>query len=310
MRVVITGSHGLIGARLAAVLRDRGDDVVPLARPAGPSAGPRDPTGRVPADPTWDPDRGVLDPAVLAGATAVVHLAGAPITPRRWTADLRRRILDSRVRGTALLARTLAATATPRPAVLVSASAVGYYGDRGEEVLDEASPPGHGFLCDVCRRWEQAAEPATTAGVRTVLLRTGIVLAADGGALATQRPLFERGLGARLGNGRQWMSWISLADEVGAILHALDRDDVAGPVNAVGPDPVRNADYTRTLGAVLNRPAGLVTPPFALRALLGAEVADEMLLVSQRVLPRALTATGYRFRHPNLEAALRAAVAR
>jgi len=295
MRVVVSGSSGLVGGALLDALAARGDTVVPLVRRA-PG----------PGELRWDPAAGTVDAAGLAGADAVVNLAGAGLGDRRWSAHRRGEIVASRVDATALLARTLAAMPAP-PAVLVNASAVGFYGDRGDEELTEDSAPGTGFLAELCRRWEEATAPAAEAGVRVVRLRSGVVLSAAGGALARQLPLFRLGLGGRLGSGRQWLSWISLDDEVGVVLHALDHG-LRGPVNATAPAPVTNRDFTRALGRALGRPAVVAVPAVALRAALGAELAAEMVLAGQRVLPAAVVASGYRFRHASVEGALAAAL--
>lgn len=292
MRVVVTGSSGLIGRAVVAALRARGDDVTLLVRhePQGPS------------ESQWEPAAGSIDPAAITGASAVVHLAGAGIADHRWSTQRKAEILGSRVRSTDLVARALAASAPG--SVLVSGSAIGIYGNRGDEVLDERSETGHGFLADVCRAWEAAAEPAASAGARVVLLRTGVVLSPGGGALGRQLPLFRLGLGGRLGDGRQWLSWISLADEVGAILHAIDEPALSGPVDATAPNPVTNGTFTSALAAAVHRPALLAIPRAALRLALGPELADEALLASQRVLPARLVATGYRFVAPDITTAL------
>lgn len=291
MRIAVTGTHGLIAGALLPELRRAGHEVVPLVRgEPGPGAV------------RWDPSGGQLDAAGLRGIDAAIHLAGVGIL-RRWSPSGKDAILRSRVDGTSLLARTLASL-DPRPAVLLSASAIGWYGDRGDEVLEESSPAGTGFLAEVCRQWEAAADPAREAGIRTVHLRTGIVQSTAGGSLKAQRPIFSLGLGGRLGDGRQWVSWISIDDEVGAILHALDTAEVEGPVNLTAPNPVTNAEYTKTLGRALHRPAVLAVPGPALSAVLGPELAHQMLLGGQRVLPAALEASGYRFRHRNLDDAL------
>jgi uncharacterized protein (TIGR01777 family) len=237
-----------------------------------------------------------------------VHLAGAGIGDKRWSARRRREIVSSRVASTAVLVRALAELSRP-PATMVSASAVGFYGDRGDEELTEDSGPGTGFLADLCRAWEDATEPAAQAGVRVVRLRSGIVLSAHGGALARQLPLFRLGLGGRLGTGRQWLSWISLADEVGAILHGLDDTALRGPVNATAPTPVTNRDFTRALGRALHRPTVMTVPGMALRIALGPDLASEMVLAGQRVVPTRLTSTGYRFHHADVDSALAAALA-
>jgi uncharacterized protein (TIGR01777 family) len=297
MRVAVTGSHGFIGRHLAPELRASGHEVVRLVRRV---AGP--------GDRLWDP--GATPKAdLLDDLDAVVHLAGAPILDR-WTANHRQKVLDSRVGPTSRLAEALAARSSlgsgGHPRVLISASAVGFYGDRGDEELSERSGVGRGFLADVCRRWEAATGPAADAGIRTVLVRSGIVLSRDGGALAAQLPVFRLGLGGRLGSGRQWVSWIGIADQVGAIIHALQHPSLAGPVNLVAPVPVTNDTYTRVLAEAVHRPAWLAVPSVALRLVFGSEGADEMFLSSQRVRPDALHDSGFRFRHPELSQALRA----
>jgi uncharacterized protein (TIGR01777 family) len=247
-----------------------------------------------------------LDPAVLDEVDAIVHLAGAGIGDQRWTASRRREIRDSRVRGTALLAASIAAAERP-PATFVSGSAIGIYGDCGDLELDETSPPGTGFLAGVCVDWERATEPAAAAGARVVLARTGVVLGAGGGALARQLPLFRAGLGGPLGSGRQWVSWIALADEVGALCHMLD-SDLTGPVNVTAPSPVTNAELTRVLASLVHRPALLRAPRMALDLTLGRELVQEVLLASQRVLPRRLLESGFTFRYPDLAGALAAVI--
>lgn len=297
MDVAVTGSSGLVGTALVAALRSRGDRALRIVR--------REPANDL--ELRWDPDAGRIDAEPLEGVHAVVHLAGAGIGARRWTPEQKRRILESRTRGTGLLAETLASL-DRKPSVLVSGSAVGWYGDRGPEELTEASPPPteSDLAADVCRRWEAATAPAEAAGIRTVHLRTGIVLAAHGGALGRMLPPFRLGLGGRIGSGRQYMSWIALGDEVGAILHALSCEEFSGPLNASAPHPATNEEFTRTLARVLHRPAVLPTPLLALRALYGRELVSHLLVAGQRVLPFRLLATGYRFAHPTLEGALRA----
>jgi len=297
VRIAITGSHGLIGSALVARLRAEGHEPVPVVR-ATPA------TGEI----GWDPRAGRLDPADLAGIDAVVNLAGAGIGDKRWSDDYKRVVLESRVDGTRLVAETMAA-ATDGPQILLSGSAVGFYGDRGDEQLDEGSPAGTGFLAEVAEAWEAATAPAARAGARVVHLRTGIVLAPRGGALGKLLPLFKVGLGGRFGAGTQWMSWISLDDEVGAIVH-LVTSALAGPVNLTAPEPSRNAALADTLGTVLHRPTVLPVPSFGPRLLLGGERADGLLFDGQRVLPKALLADGYTFVHPTLEEALRAILAR
>jgi len=298
VKVLVTGSHGLIGGELVAALRAGGHTVTPLVR-GRPEAGQA----------AWDPDTGTIDAAALEGHDAAVHLAGVGIGDSRWTPEHKQAVLDSRVKGTGLLARTLASLSSP-PAVLASGSAVGFYGDRGDEELTEASGPGAGFLADVVRRWEEAAAPAAEGGIRVAHLRSGVVLSAKGGALKKQLPAFKAGVGGRLGSGRQYLSWISLTDHVAATRHVLGTDSLKGPVNVTGPSPVANAEFTKTLGRVLGRPTVLPVPTVALNLLFGKEMVDEMLLGGQRVLPAALEASGFRFSHPEIEPALRAALGR
>ena len=294
MRVVVTGSHGLIGTALAEALEARGDEVHRLVR-GEPQSGQAH----------WDPAAGEIDVGALEGVDAVVHLAGVGIGDRRWSDAHKRAVLDSRVQGTTLLARTLASL-TDRPSVLVSASAVGYYGDRGDEVLTEDAGPGTGFLSEVCEQWERSTAPAEDAGIRVAHLRTGLVMSREGGALKQMLVPFRLGAGGRIGSGRQWWSWIAIDDELGAILHVVGDDTVRGPVNLTAPNPVTNAEFTKTLGKVLGRPTLLPTPTFALKALFGGDAVDEMFLGGQRVVPAKLEATAYEFRHPHLEPALRA----
>lgn len=251
----------------------------------------------------WDPQQGRIDAAALAGLDAVVHLAGENIG-ERWTPARRQRIRDSRVQGTSLLAEALARMTDP-PRVLVSASAIGYYGDRGAELLSESSGPGRDYLAGVAREWEAATEPAARAGVRTVIIRMGVALSPEGGALGRMLPVFRLGVGGQLGSGRQWMSWVSLPDVVRAVGFVIGHAELRGPVNVVAPEPVTNAEFTRTLARVLNRPALMFVPEVALRLVFG-ELADATLLVSQRAVPTRLTEAGFQFLHPNLDAALRA----
>ena len=297
MSVAVTGATGLVGTALTQRLASAGHRVVRLVRPATA----RRPPGEEPI--RWDPDFGTIQASRLDGVDAVVHLAGESVAAGRWTEARKQRIRSSRVRSTAFLADTLAQLRHP-PRVLVAASAVGYYGDRADQMLTEDSAAGTGFLADVCRDWEAAAEPATRRRMRVVQLRIGMVLSPAGGALATLLRPFRLGLGGRVGSGAQWMSWISVDDLCGAILHALATTALAGPVNAVAPEPVPNREFARTLGRVLHRPAFLPLPAFLARLLLG-QMADELLLASARVVPARLQATGFTFGDPALEGALR-----
>jgi uncharacterized protein len=298
MRVAVTGTTGLIGSALVSALRARGDQVVSVVRQHATAAS---------AVVQWDPERGVLDPASLAGLDAVIHLGGVSVDAR-WTAHYKRAIRDSRVDSTALLARALARL-RPAPTVFIVASAVGIYGDRGDEILDEQSALGSTFLSDVGRDWEAAAAPASEAGVRTVHTRFGIVLSRAGGALAKMLPAFELGAGGKMGTGTQWMSWISHEDAIRAIEYALDHGELSGPVNVTAPSPVTNAEFTSTLGHVIHRPTVATIPAFVLRLAFG-ELADAALLASQRVVPRLLGRVGFDFQYPTLELALRQALAK
>jgi uncharacterized protein (TIGR01777 family) len=291
----ITGATGLIGSALVARLRADGHVVRRITR-----------TPRVPGDVPWHPDAGSLDPAALDGVDGVVHLAGASVADR-WTEARRAEIRRSRAVGTRLIAESLGRVARP-PRVLVSASAIGYYGDRGDERLDETSPPGAGFLADVCREWEAATAPAADAGVRVVHTRFGLVLAEHGGLLERLLVPFRLGVGGRLGDGRAWMSCIALDDLVAAVAFALATETLAGAANVVGPTPVTNAEFTDALGRVLHRPTLFAVPKTALRLLMGGRQADEMALASQRVVPDALLGAGFRFAHPTIDDALRSAL--
>jgi uncharacterized protein (TIGR01777 family) len=294
MKIAITGSSGLIGAAVSRALTRRGDTVIRVIRPG--SAGPGI---------HWDPQSRQIDREGLNGLDAVVHLAGAPIFSL-WTAGQKRRILESRVQGTTLLAEALAQLNQP-PRVLVCASAIGFYGNRPpDQPVDETDAKGSGFLADVVALWEAAAAPAKDAGIRIVNTRFGLVLGKDGGTLMVAVPPFYLGLGARLGSGRQVWSWVTLPDVVGGVLHVID-NPVAGPVNVVAPHPVNNAEFTRVLAEVMRRPAFLAVPEFLLK--LGGEMVNELILSGVRVVPRRLQESGYRFRHPELRPALQAVLA-
>lgn len=296
--IAVTGASGFIGSALVTSLENDGHDVIRFVR--------REPSGAGQA--RWDPAAGTIDRDALERADAVVHLAGEGIGEKRWTDAQRRKILESRVQGTSTVARGLADIAADgKQRTLVSGSAVGYYGLRGDEILTEESSAGAGFLADVCKQWEASAEPAEAAGVRVVYLRTGIVLGPSG-ALGRMLPLFKLGLGGKLGSGKQWWSWISLPDEVGLIRHAIDTAGLSGPMNATAPHPATNAEITKTLAKVLNRPAIVPVPAFALSVVMGKELTDEVIMAGQRVLPEVAQTSGYAFRHPTLEEGLRAAI--
>ncbi|MFC4127174.1 TIGR01777 family oxidoreductase [Nocardia rhizosphaerae] len=295
MKVVIAGSSGLIGTALVAALRRDGHQVSRLVRRAAAA----------PDEFTWDPARAQLDERALRGADAAVNLCGANIGARRWSGDYKQSLRDSRITPTDVLATAVAAAGVP---TLVNASGAHYYGgDTGDAVVDETAPAGTGFLATLCRDWEAATTPAGSAGVRTVLVRSAVVLARNGGMLNMLHPLYWLGLGGRLGSGRQYMPWISLDDEIGAIVFALTHATVSGPINAVGPAPVTNAEFTRALGRAMHRPTPFVVPGFAMRALVG-EFADEAILRGPRAIPAALEHAGFVFRHPTIGAALAAVV--
>jgi uncharacterized protein (TIGR01777 family) len=295
VQIAITGSTGLIGKALVRALRDEGLTVLRLVRrPATAEDEVR-----------WDPF-GEVDSVALEGVDAVVHLAGAGIGDHRWTESYKRQVRDSRVEGTRTLARALAGL-DRRPAVFVSGSAVGYYGDTGDVAVDESASAGEGFLAGLCRDWEAAAQPAVDAGIRVVHPRTGLVLSREGGLLGKMLPLFRLGLGGRLGSGRQWMSWITVADQVAA-LRFLIHDGLSGPVNLTAPEPVTNAAFTAALGRAVHRPAPFIVPAPALRLALGG-FADEGALVSQRVLPDRLAKAGFTFQHPDIDTALASVLA-
>jgi uncharacterized protein (TIGR01777 family) len=291
MRVAVTGSSGFLGSALVPALELAGHEVARVRRGDAPP-------------PCWDPDAGTIDVGALNGVDAIVHLAGEGIGEKRWTPDQKQRILRSRSAGTDLIARTAAAL-DPKPSVLVSASAVGYYGDRGDEELTEDSPPGDNFLAEVVQAWEAGTAPAADAGIRVVSLRTGIVLARKGGALGRMLVPFRLGLGGRVASGRQWMSWISVDDVIRGYQHALTTASLRGPVNLTAPAPVRNEEFTRTLGRVLGRPTVLPTPLFPLKLAYGPELVAQLLVEGQRVLPAKLLASGFTFAHDDLETALR-----
>ena len=293
----MSGASGLIGSALVAHLDRGAHDVVRLVR--------LDPTEA--NEVRWDPGGGALDAGVLSGADAVVNLNGVSIGERRWSDDQKRRILDSRVSATELIASRIAELAGAKP-VFVSASAVGYYGDCGDEILTEDVPPADDFLATVCRKWEAATRAAADSGARTVCLRTGVVLSSAGGLLERLSLPFKLGLGGRLGSGRQWMSWIGIADLVAVVEHVIADDSVSGPVNAVVPEPVTNSEFTVALGKALHRPTLLPTPMPVLRAVYGRELVQALMLASQRAVPARLEAGGYRFRAPEIGAALAAAL--
>ena len=290
-RILVTGASGPIGAALLSSLAPHGAEVVRLVRGTTQKAG----------EVRWNP-LAPLSPALVSGFDAIIHLAGESVVGR-WTPAKKKTIRESRQQGTLNLATALSQTAA-KPRVLVCASAIGFYGDQGDEILSEASPSGNGFLSEVCRDWEGASQIATAAGIRTVNFRIGLVLTSTGGALARMLTPFNLGLGGRLGSGRQWWSWIHVADIVGAIHHAMRTASLSGPVNLVAPNPVRNAEFTKALASVLGRPAFFPVPEFALKMAFGKMAAEEMLLASQRVAPEKLQSSGYTFRFRDLTAAL------
>ncbi|GAB2594876.1 TIGR01777 family oxidoreductase [Streptomyces capparidis] len=295
MRVAVTGSTGLIGSALVRSLRADGHHVVRLVRREARAAD----------EVSWDPSRQSVDTGALAGTEAVVHLAGAGVGDHRWTAAYKRTLRDSRVLGTAALAEAVAAL-DPAPRVLLCGTAIGFYGDTGQRAVDESAPPGTGFLADLCQDWEAAAAPAQEAGIRTVMARTGLVVARAGGAWGRLFPLFRAGLGGRLGDGRQYWSFISLRDEVAALRFLLDTDGIFGPVNLTAPNPVTNREVTAAMSRALRRPALLPVPAPALRLAVGEFAGD--VLSSQRVLPARLLDCGFTFVHPNVDEAIGAAL--
>jgi uncharacterized protein (TIGR01777 family) len=291
VNLLVTGSSGLIGSALVASFRARGHEVLCLRRGRPPGQGV-----------CWDPDAGLIDLGDAPPLDAVIHLAGHNIAAGRWTAARKARILDSRVKGTRLLAAALAGL-TEKPRTLISGSAIGYYGDGGDQAVDEGGAPGQGFLSSVCQQWEAATKPAAVAGIRVVHARLGMVLSVSGGALTGMLPLFRMGLGGVIGRGNQYMSWVSLHDVVGMVDHILATPSLHGPVNLVSPNPVTNRQFTVALAKALRRPAVLPVPAFLVRLVLG-EMADALLLASARVMPRKLNESGYRFVHSGLDATL------
>jgi uncharacterized protein (TIGR01777 family) len=294
MKIAITGATGLIGSELAKAVARDGAEVLTLSRRVGPAS---DTMGAV----FWDPVNGELDAAALEGCDAVIHLAGETIS-NRWTEAQKERIRRSRIEGSRLLVGGLKTLTNPPP-VFVAASAIGFYGDRGDEEIDEISTPGTGFLPDVCRAWEAETTRAQEVGARTLLLRFGIVLSTKGGALAKMLLPFKLGLGGPMGSGRQWMSWIHIDDVIAILRFVMSRDDLVGPVNTTAPQPVRQREFAKSLGKALGRPAIAPAPGFAVRLLLG-DMGQALLLEGQKVLPRRLQEAGYTFQHPELPAAL------
>lgn len=294
MKVLVAGASGFLGQALSKELIAHRYLVHTLVRRA-PTAG---------TELEWHPERGELDPAVLRGFGAVIGLSGVGISDKRWTPAYKQRLLDSRVQPTSTIASALAELPeAERPAVFINASAIGYYGDRGDQPLSESATAGSGFLADLVLQWEGATQPAVDAGVRVIALRTGLVLAASGGLLKRLVPLFKLGIGGRFGSGRQYQSWITLADEVAAIRHLLESDQISGPINLTGPCPTRNGEFSKELGKALHRPAIFPAPALGIRLILG-EFATEGVLASQRVLPEKLLASGYQFQHADLRSAL------
>jgi uncharacterized protein (TIGR01777 family) len=292
MKIAIAGASGLVGSALVPALTAEGAAITRLVRGA-----PK------PGEIEWHPNQDQVSPQLLEGLDVIVNLAGESVAGSRWTDEQKRKIRDSRVSGTHLLSEAIARMSS-KPSAFICASATGIYGDRDDETLDEQSESGGGFLAGVCREWEKACESAIKAGVRVVNLRIGPVLARDGGMLAKLLTPFKMGMGGKVGSGKQFISWVALDDVVSAIKLAIDNQDIRGPLNIVSPNPVTNEEFTRTLGHVLNRPTALAMPAFAVRLAFG-EMADEMLLASQKVLPKKLSAMGFEFKYPQLEAAMR-----
>lgn len=291
--VAVSGATGLVGSALTASFADTATRILNVTRNTSP---------RSINDIVWSPNSGIVNPARLEGTNAFIHLAGENIATGRWTDSKKSRIRMSRVEGTKAVASTLARM-DQKPSVLVCASAIGFYGDRGSKILDESAGAGTGFLADVCRGWEAATQPAEDAGIRVVHLRIGVIISQSGGALPEMLTPFKLGVGGRIGSGRQYWSWVSIEDVVGAIHHVIDNRTIQGPVNCVAPEPVTNNDFTKTLGSVLGRPTIFPMPGFAARLALG-EMANDLLLASTRVIPGRLEASGYCFRQPDLRRAL------
>lgn len=292
MKIAIAGASGLVGSALIPILQSHGNQTTRLVR-----SSPK------PGEIEWHPNQDEVSPESLEGFETIINLAGENIAGGRWTDEQKRKIRDSRINGTHLLSKAIAKM-NSKPGAFICASATGIYGDRDDETLDEQSESGGGFLAGVCREWEQATEPASKAGVRVVNLRLGPILARDGGMLSKLLTPFKMGMGGKVGSGKQYISWVALDDAVNAIKLAIDDKSIQGPINIVSPNPVRNEEFTKTLGHVLNRPTALAMPAFAARLAFG-EMADEMLLASQKVIPKRLTAAGFQFQYPQLEAAMR-----
>ena len=294
MKVLIAGASGLVGTAVTSSLAKKRAAVTHLVRTT-PDPGKQ--------EIEWHPNKGQLDPAAIEGFDAVINLGGESVAEGRWTEEKKKRIRDSRIQGTRLLSETMAKLSAP-PKVFLCASATGIYGDRGNEIVDESSPDGKGFLAEVCREWEEATQAASGAGIRVVHLRFGPIFSAEGGMLAKLLPPFRMGVGGKIGSGEQYMSWVAMDDVVGVINFALENDTLRGPLNVVTPKPVTNAEFTSALGKILSRPTFLTVPAFAARLAFG-QMADEMLLASQRVMPKRLSEAGYRFQYPEVEEALR-----
>ncbi len=294
MKILITGSTGLVGSELVLAMRDRGHQVIRLVRQEDQAG-----EGCI----LWDPEHHEIDIADFEGFDAVINLAGENISTGRWTPEKKKKILNSRVIGTHMLSELLRMLSSP-PKVFISASAIGIYGNRGDEVLDESSPPGAGFLAEVCKKWEEAARPAQEKGIRVLLMRMGVVLSEKGGALGKMLLPFKLGAGGVIGSGNQYTSWISIDDLIGAFLHVMSNESLSGPVNVVAPQPVTNRAFTKALGKILSRPTILPLPAFAAKMIFG-EMAEELLLSSTRALPKKLQDSGYSFLYPDLASALK-----